>query len=255
MKMSPQHKRKPSFDKNMRFKGSHDMTPPPRPIIIMKSGERMCINPACKKIFRPAEFGHMHCSDECKRIAPEKNPHNRGVAVKIIKSAMVVFAIAILTSCHGAFTDAQLRTSITNIQRDINVLQTEQMSIVQTQHELFARYRVIYKRMITTDTNRIMTPDDSVSIRTQLLMNTVSLDAIVQSMKSESAIYSDLNDRITDMVIAMDELEYQSTDKAKTESNNAAAFIVFLGAVAALICYAAIIFRRSAFTMAKRFKQ
>jgi hypothetical protein len=195
----------------------------PRPPVVMKSGQRMCINPKCRRVFTPDVFGQMHCTPTCEHAAPVRKTARadkrawKHPGVKLLPTMIVL--LLMLGSCHSYMTNRSIKQSLEIFQTGIDSLHRENKRIADNQHQLFMRYRTIYKRMTGIDTNGTMTAADSMSVRLQLLMATVSLDAIVQSMKTESVIYDDVHDRITDLVIAMDELTYQAENAYRNDAD------------------------------------
>lgn len=189
---------------------------PQRPIIVMKSGQRMCINPHCRRVFTPVKFDQSHCSETCKHDAPKsrtarpdkrRSPSARP-AVKLFP-AMVVLAF-LLGSCHPYMTDKSIRQSLETFQSGIDSLHHEQQRIQTAQHDLFVRYREIYKRTTRLDGINLanLSASDSLDIATQLLMCDVSIHEIANSMETMSAIYNELWHEINNMYVSIDELEY-----------------------------------------------
>lgn len=205
-------------------------TPTPRPVVVLHSGEHMCRNRNCKRVYRADKLDQPYCSDECKMSdtnthrakSAKKTPSDRR-AFKLV--AVVSMAIMImLTSCHEYMTDRQIRSSMETFQSAIDSLHREQRAVMDVQSQLFKRYRVLYITMNMIDTNRFqqLSSNDSLEIRTQLLMCQISMDAMVSAMKTQSEIYNEIWHEINNMYVSIDELEYYCEQHNRDPESTAA---------------------------------
>lgn len=209
----------------------------PRPVVVLRSGEHMCRNRNCKRIYKPEKLDQPYCCPEClKKYTGDRR------AFKLV--AVVSIAIMVmLTSCHEYMTDKQIRSSMETFQSSIDSLHREQRAVMAEQTQLFKRYRFLYKTMNAIDTTNLdqLSPGDSLSIRTQLLMAEISMDAIVSAMQKQSEIYREIWAEINNMYVSIDELEYyceqhnrdpESTVNDKKRKIAGWIVVAFFGAVA-----------------------
>jgi len=234
-----------------------------RPPVIMKSGQRMCANRDCRAIFTPDRFEQTYCSDECDKKAERVNLRGRAVQNGRLKIRFVPLILLLLPlfSCQQYMTDQQIRESISVFEQSVDSLKNEQMLIVEKQNELFMRWRGLYKKMKMIDTSlatRGISSDDSLSILTSFLLNDIAMDATVESMQRQSAIYDDIRREIIDMNISINELGYYQENHVRDAPEKLKSVGIIYAEIVGYTCAGIIVlfvfFNISVFLIKKRSK-